>query len=68
MDVRITNNDPNFERIQGKRKARALKFNAKILFWIGVVTLLLCGIGLIFWIIALIINIKANKLLYKYQE
>ena len=37
MEVRRTNNDPEVERIQGQRKSRALKYNAKILCWIELV-------------------------------
>ena len=67
MDIRLTNNDPDFEKVQGHRKARALKYNAKILFWVGLITLPLFGFGLLLWLLAIVVNIKANKLKYKYQ-
>ena len=68
MDIRLTKNDPNFERIQGQRKSRALKYSVKVLFWIGLITLPLLGLGIIFWIIATFINVKANMLKHKYKE
>ena len=68
MDIRLTNNDPDFERIHGNRKARSLNFNAKVFFWIGLVPISLYGFGLLWWIIAQVLNIKANKLRYQYKE
>lgn len=37
MYVRLTNNDQEVERMHGQRKSRALKYNAKVLCWIGLV-------------------------------
>mgnify|MGYP001106061965 CR=1 FL=1 len=37
MYVRLTNNDQEVERILGQRKSRASKYNAQVLFWVGLV-------------------------------
>lgn len=58
MEIRLTNNNPGFERIRANRKARRLKFNGKVFFWVVLITLPVYGFGLILWIIALVINIK----------
>ena len=68
MNIRLTKNDPDYERTQGLRKYRVLKYNVKVLCWIGVITLPLFGFGLIFLISAVFTNVKANMLKHKYEE
>lgn len=64
--IRITQQDPEYQKIEAERKARSLKFNAKILFWVGLPLMLFYGAGLILWAIALIQIIQANKIKYTY--
>lgn len=67
-EVRIVKNDPTYERIDALRQAREYSYYAKIYLIVGLITLPLLGIGIIFLIIAWSCQFNASRLEYKFKE
>jgi hypothetical protein len=65
---RIVQNDPEYDRITGLRRAREQRFNAKVLAILGVPAILLYGLGLVFLLVAGCYLVSAMALEAKFQQ
>lgn len=70
MDIkfRTSSNDPDYERIEGLREARSRKYKGKILIIVGIITIPLWGIGLIFILRGVVLRINGGHLQEKYKQ
>ncbi|MFK7949175.1 MAG: hypothetical protein AB8G11_16410 [Saprospiraceae bacterium] len=67
IDFRHTNNDPDYEKVQGLRKSRSLNFKGNWGIFIGIITLPL-GIGIIILALGIYWKLQGKHLKVKYKE
>jgi hypothetical protein len=70
MDIKLkhSSNDPDYERIEGMRKYRSKNYWANILIVVGIITLFIYGLGIIFIFFGILKKINARHFKTKFRE
>lgn len=68
MAIRITGNDPEYERLTALRRARGMNYVANFLIIIGIPLIALSGVGLLLIILGVIQKFRAGYLKNRYKR